>query len=53
MFLPDINVWLALAFEAHFHHLAAKAWFNALPDDASAFLPPSDCADPWVAPSKL
>ncbi len=37
MFLHDINVWLALAFEAHFHHRAAKARFNALPDDASAF----------------
>src|SRR5262245_17960427 len=29
MFLPDVNLWLALTFESHFHHLAAKAWFDA------------------------
>lgn len=27
--LPDVNVLLALAFEAHEHHEAAKAWFSA------------------------
>ena len=27
MFLPDVNLWLALAFESHFHHQAAKNWF--------------------------
>lgn len=26
MFLPDINLWLALAFESHFHHASAKRW---------------------------
>src|SRR5208337_754508 len=31
MFLPDINLWLALAFDVHFHHLDAKRWFNGLP----------------------
>jgi toxin-antitoxin system PIN domain toxin len=29
MFLPDVNLWLALTFESHFHHVAAKAWLNA------------------------
>lgn len=29
MFLPDVNLWLALTFESHFHHAAAKAWFDA------------------------
>ena len=28
MVLPDVNVLLALAFEAHQHHRAAKAWFG-------------------------
>lgn len=28
MFLPDVNVILALAFEAHAHHVAAKNWFD-------------------------
>ena len=28
MFLPDVNLWLALSFESHFHHAAAKTWFN-------------------------
>ncbi len=29
MFLPDVNVWLALAFDFHFHHAAAKAWYDS------------------------
>jgi toxin-antitoxin system PIN domain toxin len=29
MFLPDVNVLLAMAFEAHAHHEAAKRWFSA------------------------
>jgi predicted nucleic acid-binding protein len=28
MFLPDINVWLALAFDRHSHHAAAIAWYG-------------------------
>lgn len=32
--LPDINVWLALAFDSYVHHSAAKAWFDGLPDDS-------------------
>ena len=28
MHLPDINVWLALAFEAHYHHKTARDWFE-------------------------
>jgi uncharacterized protein len=31
MLLPDINVWLALAFQSHHHHPVAKTWFDALP----------------------
>lgn len=31
MFLPDINVRLALAFESHVHHAAARLWFENLP----------------------
>jgi len=37
MHLPDINVWLALAFEVHFHHGAAKAWFEGTEPDSCAF----------------
>ena len=33
MYLPDINVWLALVFEAHVHHDRAKQWFNEIADD--------------------
>jgi uncharacterized protein len=29
---PDLNVWLALSYEAHFHHRIALAWFDSLPD---------------------
>ena len=37
MHLPDINVWLALAFEIHFHHEAAKSWFEETEPDSCAF----------------
>ena len=37
MFLPDVNVWLALAFESHFHHVAAREWFDAQPDASCLF----------------
>ena len=37
MFLPDVNLWLALAFQSHAHHLEAKAWFDAVPDDNCLF----------------
>lgn len=36
MLLPDINVWLALSFEAHYHHTAASAWFEKQ-DDGSCY----------------
>jgi uncharacterized protein len=36
MLLPDINVWLALSFEAHYHHTAASAWFDKQ-DDCSCY----------------
>ena len=35
--LPDINVWLALVFEAHRYHGAARAWFEPLEEEACAF----------------
>ena len=37
MWLPDINVWLALTFEAHYHHVIAKAWFEMKPAQECAF----------------
>ena len=37
MHLPDINVWLALVFEVHFHHRTAKAWFDGAGPDSCAF----------------
>ena len=30
MFLPDVNVLLALAFEAHAHHSVAAEWFGGV-----------------------
>jgi hypothetical protein len=30
MYLPDVNFWLALAFNAKAEHGTAKAWFDAL-----------------------
>ena len=36
MYLPDINVWLALAFASHKHHRSAEEWFEALGSGAAA-----------------
>jgi toxin-antitoxin system PIN domain toxin len=33
MFLPDVNLWLALTFDSHIHHPAAKTWFDGLSSD--------------------
>jgi len=27
---PDVNVWVALTFQSHFHHDIARAWFESL-----------------------
>jgi toxin-antitoxin system PIN domain toxin len=32
---PDINVWLALSYEGHVHHLVAADWFMTLTPDAT------------------
>ena len=37
MHLPDINVWVALAFEAHAHHRPAADWFEQLEPESCAF----------------
>jgi hypothetical protein len=29
--LPDVNVWVALNFDRHAHHVAAKQWYEAVP----------------------
>lgn len=31
-YFPDVNTWLALAWDGHVHHPAATAWFNDLPE---------------------
>jgi toxin-antitoxin system PIN domain toxin len=37
MYLPDINFWLALMFDAHVHHFSAKAWMDALTEETGCF----------------
>ena len=37
MHLPDINIWLALAFDFHIHHQPALDWFDAQPPTSCAF----------------
>ena len=34
---PDINVWIALTYEGHIHHRAAKHWFDSLRAGARLF----------------
>src|SRR5437879_11906861 len=35
---PDINVWIALTYEGHIHHRAAKNWFDPLGGSARLFV---------------
>lgn len=36
-FCPDVNVWLALAYDGHQHHQTASNWFAELDDDRVYF----------------
>jgi toxin-antitoxin system PIN domain toxin len=36
-YLPDVNVWIALAAERHTHHRVARMWFSNLQDKKLAF----------------
>jgi uncharacterized protein len=31
LLLPDVNVWVALNFGRHAHHVAAREWYEAVP----------------------
>jgi toxin-antitoxin system PIN domain toxin len=33
-YFPDVNAWLALAWEGHVHHRAAAAWFDGVPEQS-------------------
>jgi uncharacterized protein len=34
---PDINVWLALTYEGHVHHVIARTWFEGIDSDSRLF----------------
>jgi toxin-antitoxin system PIN domain toxin len=36
-YFPDVNVWIALAYEGHQHHASATAWFAKLNGGAVYF----------------
>jgi len=36
-YLPDVNVWIAVAAERHTHHRIARSWFDNLQDKKLAF----------------
>lgn len=36
-FFPDVNVWLALSYLGHEHHLAAASWFDGLHSEIAYF----------------
>jgi toxin-antitoxin system PIN domain toxin len=36
-YFPDVNVWIALAYEGHQHHHSARAWFIELDGAALYF----------------
>lgn len=31
---PDVNVWIALTYRAHKHHIAARTWLDSLADES-------------------
>lgn len=35
--LPDVNVWLALSFSSHIHHVSANSWFKGLSNELVFF----------------
>jgi hypothetical protein len=37
MHLPDVNVWLALAFDSHQHHKPAVEWFSTADVESCCF----------------
>lgn len=37
MYLLDVNVWLAMAFQSHPHHSPARAWFDSLANEVCYF----------------
>lgn len=37
MYLPDVNVWLALTFECHHHHAYAVRWMETIGSEKCAF----------------
>lgn len=34
---PDVNVWIALTFDGHFHYSPSRSWLDSLPDDAQLY----------------
>jgi toxin-antitoxin system PIN domain toxin len=36
-YFPDVNVWIALAYDGHQHHASATAWFARLNGGAAYF----------------
>jgi toxin-antitoxin system PIN domain toxin len=36
-YFPDVNVWIALAYEGHQHHASATSWFARLDGEAVYF----------------
>jgi toxin-antitoxin system PIN domain toxin len=36
-YLPDVNVWIALAAERHIFHPTARRWFDNLQDEGLTF----------------
>ncbi len=37
IYLPDVNIWVALASDQHSHHPVARNWFQSIVSDQIAF----------------
>ena|ERR1700722_264910 len=51
-YLPDVNVWIALAADKHVHHSAARAWFAKVQDEQLAFCRITQLAFLWLLTNK-
>jgi len=36
-YFPDVNVWVALSYRGHVHHLLASGWFDGLQAEPMLF----------------
>ena len=52
MHLPDINLWLAIAFQSHAHHVSAKAWMQSAARQSCCFCRVTQMGFLWLSTNR-